>query len=138
MFDVGLLSSSSVTAYRGRQHQCNSSEALQKFVWSCRMKVQQLVQQRLAEQFNLMGGSLGLLPAAGALTLEAAAAAHDVALSGLDADVSDDEDAEDDLTHQTPPSGNLLCPFWVGTCDADMWSGSSCLLTPPTTNRQMS
>ena len=77
-------------------------------MWSCRMKVQQLVQQRLAEQFSLMGSSLGLPPAAGALTLEAAAAAHDVALGGLDADVSDDEDAEDDLTHQTPPSGKLL------------------------------
>lgn len=78
--------------------------------------MQQLVQQRLAEQFNLMGGSLGLLPAAGALTLEAAAAAHDVALSGLDADVSDDEDAGDDLTHQTPHSGMrclLLCTSWL-------------------------
>ena len=76
--------------------------------------MQQLVQQRLAEQFNLMGSSLGLLPAAGALTLEAAAAAHDVALSGLDADVSDDEDAEDDLSHHTPPLGKLLtalCPL---------------------------
>ena len=77
--------------------------------------MQQLVQQRLAEQFDLMGSSLGLLPAAEALTLEAAAAAHDVALSGLDADVSDDEDAEDDLPHQTPhPGKRAHCTVLLG------------------------
>ena len=78
----------------------------------CREKVQQLVQQRLAEQFKLMGDSLGQA-AAGAITLEAAAAAHDVAPSMLDADVSDDEDADDDLAHLTPESGreSLLTSF---------------------------
>jgi len=71
-----------------------------------REKVQQLVQQRLAEQFRLMGDSLSQA-AAGAITLEAAAAAHDVAPSMLDADVSDDEDADDDLAQLTPESGRV-------------------------------
>ncbi len=74
---------------------------------ACREKVQQLVQQRLAEQFRLMGDSLGL-PAAGGITLEAAAAAHDVSSGMLDADMSDDEDVEDDLAHLTPDSGTPL------------------------------
>ena len=65
------------------------------------------MQQRLAEQFKLMGESLGQ-PAAGGLTLEAAAAAHDVTMSALDADVSDDEDADDDLALTTPDSGKIL------------------------------
>ncbi len=62
------------------------------------------MQQRLAEQFRLMGDSLGM-PAAGGITLEAAAASHDVSSGMLDADVSDDEDVEDDLAHLTPQSG---------------------------------
>lgn len=72
----------------------------------CREKVQQLVQQGLAEQFKLMGDSLGQA-AVGAITLEAAAAAHDVAPSMLDADVSDDEDADDDRAQLTPESGRV-------------------------------
>ena len=68
--------------------------------------MQQLVQQRLAEQFKLMGDSLSHA-ALGAITLEAAAAAHDVAPSMLDAEVSDDEDADDDLAQLTPVSGRV-------------------------------
>lgn len=77
---------------------------------ACREKVQQLVQQRLAEQFRLMGDSLGV-PAAGGITLEAAAAAHDVLSCTLDADLSDDEDMEDNLAHLTPESGILHPSF---------------------------
>ena len=83
---------------------------------ACRERVQQLVQQRLAEQFRLMGDSLGL-PAAGGITLEAAAAAHDVSSGMLGADMSDDEDVDDDLSHLTPASGTPLlssfCPCFI-------------------------
>jgi hypothetical protein len=69
--------------------------------------VTQLAQQRLTEQLKLMGDSLGQLAGA-EVTLEAAAAAYDVALSALGADVSDDDDADDDLAHHTPESGAVL------------------------------
>ena len=69
----------------------------------------QLAQQRLTEQLKLMGDSLGQLAGAG-VTLEAAAAAHDVALSALGADVSDDEDADadDDLAYHAPELGAIF------------------------------
>ena len=81
------------------------------------------MQQRLAEQFRLMGDSLGL-PAAGGITLEAAAAAHDVLSGMLDADVSDDEDVEDDLAHLTPESGIHLPSILLGRALALRYSVS--------------
>ena len=71
---------------------------------ACRERVQQLVQQRLAEQFRLMGDGLGL-PGAAGITLEAAAGVHDVLPGTLDADMSDDEDVDDDMAHLTPEPG---------------------------------
>ena len=88
----------------------------------------QLAQQRLTEQLKLMGDSLGQLAGAG-VTLEAAAAAHDVALSALGADMSDDEDADDDLAHHTPESGavllrHVMCfKYHIQVSHLSLWQG---------------